>query len=272
MYDRLAHLYDNAARDIFSAQAAQVTQEELDRLLLLKSNAPANAPPTFTAKDRLTLIATDLACGTGLLSWMVAGLGPRVIGVDVAEAMLEVAKDRAAPLSVPALTTPPEFVLGDILSYQPSSPVDIALCFGDVVNHLLEKEQVETLFETTAKSLKDGGVFVLDATELSTFKSILWNSEVDENYDDGTRLNTSVSFDEADELAVMRFTSWAKGEDAAGPPSHVEEVRERHYPAPFLIEALNAAGFSNVRTRRWKPFDVVDTSVPVAKTIFVAQK
>lgn len=272
MYARLAHLYDNVARDVFSAQAAAVTQEEIDRLLMLTSDAPALGPPKFSPTDRAHLRVADLACGTGLLSWLVAGQGPQVVGLDVAEAMLEVARERTPPAETPPQTRPPQFLHADILAHELTPKADIALCFGDVVNHLMDAQEIETLFANTARGLKDGGLFVLDATDRSTFEGILWNSEVMEAHSDGTKLKTHVTFDDNSEKAVMTFSSWNEGADTEGPPDHVEEVHERFYPTDVLRSALEANGFDQVRTRPWRPFAVIDGSIPLTKTLFVARR
>lgn len=115
-------------------------------------------------------------------------------------------------------------------------------------------------------------MLVLDATDLETFEGILWNSEVMEGYQDGTRVRTHVTFDDDSHRAVMTFSSWKEGASTDGPPDHIEEVHERFYSNDVLRTALKANGFDNIRTRPWRPFSVIDTSIPLGKTIFVAQK
>ena len=260
MYTHLAHLYDNAARDVFSAQAAHVAKQEIDRWKFPGAEK-------VTMADRAALSALDLACGTGLLSWLVAGLGLRVHGVDVSAPMLEVATARRAPLSVASWTTPPTFANADILEPQSTARANIALCFGDVVNHFLELDDVRRLFAATADSLEDGGLFILDATTHSTFSSVLWNSVTDEQYDDGTRVVTEVMFDPVTERAMMRFTSTT----TAGVTS-VEDLHERYYPTEALVQKLTDAGFGAIETKSWRPFSVVDDNIPLEKTLFVAVK
>lgn len=50
----------------------------------------------------------DVGCGTGVMALLLADMGHRVTGVDISEAMLHRAREKAAPLSQPV-----EFLEGD---------------------------------------------------------------------------------------------------------------------------------------------------------------
>lgn len=70
----------------------------------------------------------DVGTGTGFLALLLAELGHRVTGIDLAEGMLAVAREKAAPLA-----HPPRFQIGDAIapSFPPGS-------FDVVINrHLL---------------------------------------------------------------------------------------------------------------------------------------
>jgi demethylmenaquinone methyltransferase/2-methoxy-6-polyprenyl-1,4-benzoquinol methylase len=68
--------------------------------------------------------AVDLCCGTGDISFALAGSGCEVVGLDFSEAMLQVARKREANLSVCGAVT---FVQGDAMTTGlPSESFDIA--------------------------------------------------------------------------------------------------------------------------------------------------
>lgn len=62
----------------------------------------------------------DLGCGSGYVTTLLAGLGHRVTGIDLADGMLEVAQQRVAEL--PATTHPPRLLRGDMVA--PDFPDD----------------------------------------------------------------------------------------------------------------------------------------------------
>jgi SAM-dependent methyltransferase len=97
----------------------------------------------------------ELACGTGSI---LAHLRDEyeVVGVDLSPEMLEVAREK-----VPGV----ELLLGDMTSVRLGRTFDAVLCLYDAVNHLLEWEQWERLFDTAAAHLVPGGVFVFDAND-----------------------------------------------------------------------------------------------------------
>ena len=55
-----------------------------------------------------------------------------------------------------------ELVLGDMTTIRLGRTFDTVLCLYDAVNHLLEFEDWERLFDTAAAHLRPGGVFVFD--------------------------------------------------------------------------------------------------------------
>lgn len=72
--------------------------------------------------------ALDLGTGTGFLALLLAELGYDVLGVDIAEGMIAVARQKAAPLP-----QPPRFVVGDA-GTPPVAPAGVEIV---VSRHLL---------------------------------------------------------------------------------------------------------------------------------------
>jgi SAM-dependent methyltransferase len=69
-------------------------------------------------------VVADLGCGTGTLAVLLAEAGHRVVGVDLAPRMLEVARAKALMAGVAA-----EFLPGDAADPPiPASSVDVVLC------------------------------------------------------------------------------------------------------------------------------------------------
>ncbi|NJE26818.1 class I SAM-dependent methyltransferase [Thermococcus sp. MV5] len=98
----------------------------------------------------------DLACGTGIPTLELARRGYEVIGMDLHEEMLEVAKRKAKR---EGLTI--EFIQGDALEVDFNQEFDAVTMFFSSIMYFDERD-IKKLFNSVAKALKPGGVFVAD--------------------------------------------------------------------------------------------------------------
>ena len=134
-YSRLAGVYDDIVVDPCHGRWASF----LDRL--------------WSADGAGVHSVLDLCCGTGLLAGELAARGYRVVGVDAAEAMLALARERLGPEVELRLTTLPELtVAGDF---------DAAVCTFDGLNYLAPDELRLTV-AAVAHRLRPAGWFVFD--------------------------------------------------------------------------------------------------------------
>ncbi|USS40092.1 class I SAM-dependent methyltransferase [Thermococcus aggregans] len=98
----------------------------------------------------------DLACGTGIPTLELAKRGYEVVGVDLHEEMLEVAKRKAEK---EGLTI--EFIQGDALEINFEEEFDAVTMFFSSIMYF-DEEDIKKLFSSVIKALKPGGVFVAD--------------------------------------------------------------------------------------------------------------
>ncbi|MEU0094744.1 class I SAM-dependent methyltransferase [Kribbella sp. NPDC006257] len=111
----------------------------------------------------------DVGCGTGALATLLAGLGVEVVGVDPAEASLEVARGKAGAEKV-------RWVHGDATGL-PELQVDLAVMTGNVAQVFLSDEEwVATLYGLRA-ALAPGGRFVFETRDPARRAWLEWNRE-----------------------------------------------------------------------------------------------
>ncbi|MEM7217113.1 MAG: class I SAM-dependent methyltransferase [Pseudomonadota bacterium] len=116
--------------------------------------------------DRLAIL--DLGCGTGLVSAAYAAAGHRVVGVDPAAAMLDVARARPHGDEV-------EWVCAYAQDYVSERRFDLAIMTGHALQALLGDAELAALFAMLARQLKGGGRFVFETRNPARDWASLWN-------------------------------------------------------------------------------------------------
>jgi ubiquinone/menaquinone biosynthesis C-methylase UbiE len=118
----------------------------------------------------------DVGCGTGSLASLLAVLGVEVVGVDPAEASLEVARGKAGAEKV-------RWVHGDA-SGLPELQVELAVMTGNVAQvFLTDEEWMATLYGVRA-ALVPGGRFVFETRDPARRAWLEWNREATYNRTD----------------------------------------------------------------------------------------
>lgn len=138
--------------------------------------------------------AVDLGCGTGFQTFLLARAGYRVTGVDLAAALLDVARAKVPAYSRPPLEAPPlfqleldqpwvaahhgrvaralearrrgravvapEFRLGDIQTVDlPEGDTDVVVCCGSVLSFI---DGYASVLDRAARALRPGGRLFLE--------------------------------------------------------------------------------------------------------------
>jgi SAM-dependent methyltransferase len=101
-------------------------------------------------------LVVDLGCGSGLLARQLLDAGYRVFGVDISEAMVELARRRAPEA---------EFRVGSLFEVE-IPPCAAVTAISEVLNYLFDVENEEQglgrLFRRVHEALVPGGVFIFD--------------------------------------------------------------------------------------------------------------
>jgi SAM-dependent methyltransferase len=109
------------------------------------------------ARAKLEGLIVDLGCGSGILSAAMSKAGYDVLGIDISEAMIELARRRV---------TDGEFRVASLLSVPVPSCVAVAIV-GEGVNYLADETHsiaaMGSLFARIYAALEPGGVLLLDA-------------------------------------------------------------------------------------------------------------
>ena len=222
--------------------------------------ALGSAPGILEILDRCEIrrgLVVDLGCGSGLWARELTRAGYRVFGVDISEAMIDIARRRVPDA---------EFQVSSLFEAD-IPPCDAVTSLGEVLNYLFDpdtaRQTLVRLFRRVHDALTPGGVFVFDVAEpgqltpettakgFSEGEGWLVLVEKEEDREWGTLTRRIISFRKVGELYRRA----------------VEVHRQRLYKATDVAEELRQVGFGVQTMRSYGRY-----RLPRAHAAFVARK
>lgn len=125
----------------------------------------------------------DLACGTGILCEVMQKNGIQAAGMDFSEGMIEIAKKRNPEI---------DYEVADMITYRPDKKFDLVTCTGDALNHIIDLENVEKIFQNIYAYLSEGGYFIFD---LLNEKEVSFGEPIDLDFSDTVKAQFMITKD-----------------------------------------------------------------------------
>ena len=220
-YDALAPWYDSLTGDVPYPAIADFYETE------------------FAADGGEFRLLLDLCCGTGSMTWELAGRGYEMIAADRSVDMLMQAQGKQGPCTVPPL-----FLCQSAEELDLYGTVDAAVCCLDGLNYI-PADTLAEVFRRLHLFIRPGGLFLFDIRTPDFLRSLDGQIFVDEKKDvlclwradfDGELGALVYGMD----LFTRRGRLWERSEE-----EHIEYAHE-----PEKLRALlEGAGFENVRLR-----------------------
>jgi len=188
----------------------------------------------FSKYGRKPTLLLDLACGTGSFSNLFAKKGIEVIGVDMSEEMLSVARERSMDEGNDIL-----YLCQRAEELDLYGTVDGAVCCMDSLNHITDTETLQKAIDKVSLFLEKDCLFIFDVNTVYKHKEILADNTfvfdedevycVWQNSFNSESLTTDISLDFfiADEDVYIRSS---------------EDFSERAYSDAELKEIIEKAG------------------------------
>ena len=203
-------------------------------------------------------LITELACGTGSITKLLSEKGYDMIGIDISEEMLNIAREKCNE-NVLLLNQ-------DMTEFELYGTVDAIMCLLDSVNYITEPEKLQKMFRLAENYLEYGGLFVFDINSPYKLKNIIGeNTFVRE-----TEHIYSVWENEQEPPFVHFILNFFVENHDESYERFYEEHTERIYEPNEIISMLKEAGFENITMYAENSF-----SAPNDKTeriYFVANK
>ena len=187
----------------------------------------------FKKFDRTPTLLLDLACGTGNIGGRLMSKGTDVIGVDLSEDMLSIAREKY-----------PEMLLlcQNAASLELFGTVDGAVCCLDSLNHITDYEDFCKAVARTALFLEPNRLFVFDVNTPFKHREVLGNNTIIKEYED---LFCVWQNSTEGDITSMELDIFAKGEDELW-ERFSENITERAYLGEEIQNALQAAGLETL--------------------------
>lgn len=218
-YGALAASYDRLTSDVDYRAVIDFAHEILNR----EGLRPASV--------------VDLACGTGSTTEILARMGYRVTAVDLSEDMLTEAMDKCS-----ALENMPRFVHQALQELHLPRGVDMAVCFLDSLDYILDPKDCAEAIRRVYKVLNPGGIFIFDVNTPEKLRSMDGQVFLDE--DEDVYCVWRGEFDEAANICSYGMDLFQR----KGAVWHrsFEEHREYAYTREQLTQYLKDAGFTHI--------------------------
>ncbi len=179
-------------------------------------------------------LIVDLGCGSGLSAQAFINAKYRVLGIDISESMINLARQR-----VPEA----EFQVNSLLTAD-IPPCQVVTSIGECLNYLFDDnnnlQSLNQLFNRIYQALIPGGLFIFDILEPGQLESAKTQSFVE-----GKDKDWIVLVEKTEDKVQKRLTRWIITFRQFGDSyRRNEEVHQvQLYSAKTLAEVLNKIGF-----------------------------
>ena len=215
MYGRFSELYDSLMYDVDYKKMASFIKERLYKTGIC---------------DGLVL---DLACGTGVLTRLLADFGYDMTGIDLSEEMLAIAREKSNDNIL--------YLEQDMTEFELYGTMRAIVCSMDGFNYILDEDELLKTFKLCNNYLDPDGRLIFDINSFYKFTNILAdNTFVYDNED--VFYTWENEFDEEENLCDFYLTFFVKEENGKFLRIN-EEQTERAYTEDEIEKLLNKAGF-----------------------------
>lgn len=188
----------------------------------------------------------DLCCGTGKMTIAIKKMGAKVIGVDLSDEMLNVARDEARCMAQNIM-----FISSSCIDFIPPHKVDFVTAICDGFNYIDEKD-LKTTISNISSYLKKDGYLIFDISSSYKLENVLGDNTFCEDLDDLTYIWSNEKKDNYIDMDLAFFTPQSKDlykrvdENQRQYIHSLDEVKKM-LSDDFAFDIYDGSTFSNVK-------------------------
>jgi len=247
VYTSLAYVYDRLMEDAPYDQWIDFTKS-----IFSQSTHPINT-------------IADLGCGTGEITMRLANLGYIMHGIDASLDMLTCAEQKAREQQLKI-----NWLNQDLRQLEGLACIDAVISYCDVINYIISKSNIETVFKKVYECLHPEGIFIFDVHAMAYVKNYLSNQTYAYVADDISYIWFAHEGQSEGEVHhdLTFFTYFKRGTYERFDEYH----QQKTYPPSIYEQLLKNAGFQSIHLY----FDFsLDNNVSyheASRVFFVARK
>lgn len=176
----------------------------------------------------------DLGCGTGKMTRLLKAKGYDMIGIDLSEDMLGIAREQESEGIL--------YLQQDMREFELYGTVRGIISACDCMNYILEEEDLLEVFRLANNYLDPGGIFVFDMNTRFKYEELIGDQTICENREDASFIWDNY-FDQESGINEYELTLFIQHPEQR---ELFQRFQEYHYQKAYDIDAvkelLEAAG------------------------------
>ena len=170
----------------------------------------------------------DLGCGTGKLTRRLADRGFDMIGIDLSEEMLEIAREKSDPEQI-------LYLMQDMREFELYGTVRAIVSICDSMNYLMGYEELVQVLGLANNSLDPGGIFIFDLNTPYKYQAVLGEQTIAENREEGSFIWENY-YDEEERINQYDLTLFIRQEGGL-----YRKYEETHFQYAYDLEEVEQA-------------------------------
>ncbi len=181
-------------------------------------------------------LVCEIGCGTGNITQRLANKGYDMLGIDLSEDMLMVARDKNYDNETNIM-----YLMQDMRKFELFGTVDCILSICDSLNYIKTEQDLLKVFKLVDNYLHPNGLFVFDLNTKHKFKNIYGSNTFTDINEKGAYIWEN-SFDEENSINEYNVTFFLKDEEEEIFYKYEEFHEERAYDIDVVKNLLVEAG------------------------------
>lgn len=194
-------------------------------------------------------LVLELGCGTGRMTRLLAKMGYDMIGIDMSQEMLMIARE--AQEDNDGIL----YLQQDMRSFELYGTVRAVVSICDSMNYILEEDDLRQVFSLVNNYLDPRGIFLFDLNTIYKYENLLAEQTFCENREEGSFIWDNY-YDEEEQINEYDLTLFIKEKE--GLYRKYEEFHyQRAYSLETVVRLLEESGMEYVGA-----YDVEDGKAP----------
>ncbi len=167
-------------------------------------------------------LVCELGCGTGRMTRLLAQSGYDMIGIDVSQEMLSIARESDSEGIL--------YLEQDMREFELYGTVRAFVSVCDSMNYLLDEAELEQVFRLVNNYLDPGGIFIFDMNTAFKFRERMGTQTFSEHREEGSLIWDNY-YDEQEKINEYALTIFLRLENGL-----YQKYEEMHYERGYELE------------------------------------